>query len=204
MPPHPDPARNPDPDQGPAPARHHGARRADEAGPARAGLDRTGVLARQITAALTAADHTVAVAESLTGGRLATVLADAPGAGRAFLGGVVAYATDLKSTLLHVDATLLAEEGPVHPEVAAQMAQGIRSITGATYALATTGVAGPAPQDGRPVGTVYIALAGPHTTATAEPRPRTDRRETIQDDTVVAALQLLHDLLRPGNAARPP
>lgn len=165
--------------------------------PATSGLDRAAVLARQITSALAAAGHTVAVAESLTGGRLATVLADAPGAGRTFLGGVVAYATDLKSTLLNVDSGLLADEGAVHPEVAAQMAQGIRAATGATYTLATTGVAGPSPQDGRPVGTVHIALAGPDTTVTAEPRPHTGDREDIQHTTVLAALRLLHDHLRP-------
>lgn len=165
--------------------------------PARAGLDQAGVLARQITDALAAAGHTVAVAESLTAGRLATALADAPGAGRTFLGGVVAYATDLKTALLHVDAALLAEEGAVHPEVAAQMARGVRDVTGATYAVATTGVAGPAPQDGRPVGTVHIAVVDPRTTVTAEPRTGSGRREDIQYETVLAALRLLHDLLRP-------
>ncbi|MFD0275564.1 CinA family protein [Kitasatospora sp. NPDC127111] len=164
----------------------------------RAGLDRAGVLVRQITTALAAAGHTVAAAESLTGGRLATALADAPGAGETFLGGVVAYATGLKTTLLHVDASLLADAGAVHPEVAVQMAEGIRTITGATYGLATTGVAGPAPQDGRPVGTVYVAVATPHTTSTTQPAPPSNRREDIQGEAVLAALGLLHDLLRPG------
>lgn len=180
-----------------APARRPPGRR----GSARGGPDRADVLARQITAALAAAGHTVAVAESLTGGRLATALADAPGSGPVFLGGVTAYDTAMKTRLLNVDAALLAEEGAVHPEVAAQMARGVRDITGASYALATTGVAGPAPQDGRPVGTVHIAVASARTTVTAEPRPASDEREDIQHETVLAALRLLHDLLRPGDGA---
>ncbi|MGW4895695.1 CinA family protein [Kitasatospora sp. NPDC004240] len=155
------------------------------------------MLVRQITTALTASGHTVAAAESLTGGRLATALADAPGAGATFLGGVVAYTTDAKAALLHVETALLADTGAVDPDVAAQMAQGIRTATGATYGLATTGVAGPAPQDGQQVGTVYIAVATPHTTVTARPAPPSDSREDIQNGTVLAALQLLHDLLRP-------
>ncbi|MEU9044674.1 MULTISPECIES: CinA family protein [unclassified Kitasatospora] len=170
----------------------------------RTALGPAGVLARQITAALAAAGHTVAVAESLTAGRLAAALADAPGAGQTFLGGVVAYDTDLKAVLLRVDAALLAERGAVDVEVAAQMAQGVRAVTGATYALATTGVAGPASQDGQPVGTVFIAAAAPYTTVTAAPRPDPGRREDIQNRTVLAALQLLRDLLRPPGEARTP
>jgi nicotinamide-nucleotide amidase len=76
-------------------------------------------------------------------------------------GGVVAYATDLKAALLGVDADLLAARGAVDPEVAAQMAVGVRRATGADVGLATTGVAGPDPQDGHPPGLVYVAVAGP-------------------------------------------
>ena len=71
------------------------------------------------------------------------------------------YATDLKAGLLGVDAALLAERGPVSPDVAAALAAGVRDRLGATYGLGITGVAGPDPQDGRPPGTVYVALAGP-------------------------------------------
>ncbi|BAJ28072.1 MULTISPECIES: CinA family protein [Kitasatospora] len=153
------------------------SRRTARAAPERPGRGRTGVLARRITAALAAAGHTVAVAESLTAGRLATALADAPGAGRTFLGAVVAYDTRLKATLLRVDPVLLAERGAVDPDVAAQMAHGARVLTGATYALATTGVAGPAPQDGRPVGTVHLAAATPaRTVVTAPSSPHPNRR----------------------------
>ncbi|MDT0423902.1 CinA family protein [Streptomyces evansiae] len=107
------------------------------------------------------AGWTVAVAESLTGGLVAAELTAAPGASAAFRGSVTAYATELKHRLLGVDAALLAGEGAVHPEVAAQMATGARDALGADWGAATTGVAGPEPQDGRPVGTVYVAVAGP-------------------------------------------
>ncbi|MFE9429203.1 CinA family protein [Kitasatospora sp. NPDC006697] len=176
-----------------------------QVGTGRSEPDSAGALARQITAALAAAGHTVAAAESLTAGRLATVLADAPGAGQAFLGAIVAYDTDLKAELLDVDSGLLAEHGAVHPDVAAQMAEGVRAATGATYALATTGVAGPAPQDGQPVGTVYVAAATPHGTVTAAPGPVPGCREDVEERTVLAALRLLHGLLRPpGEAPRAP
>ncbi|MFC8720239.1 CinA family protein [Kitasatospora sp. NPDC057198] len=163
----------------------------------RPGLDERAVLARQVTAALAAAGHTVATAESLTAGRLAAVLADAPGAGGVFLGGVVAYAAELKTGLLRVDAALVAEQGTVHPEVAAQMAEGVRARTRATYGLATTGAAGPAPHDGRPVGTVHVAVSGPGGTRTASPEPPTDRPADIRGTAVEAALRLLRDQLRP-------
>jgi competence/damage-inducible protein CinA C-terminal domain len=78
-----------------------------------------------------------------------------------FAGGIVAYETALKTALLGVPAELLARHGAVHPEVAAAMAVGVRDRLGATYGLAVTGVAGPDPQDGRPVGTVHLAVAGP-------------------------------------------
>jgi nicotinamide-nucleotide amidase len=116
-------------------------------------------LARRVLAALTERGETVAVAESLTGGLLAAALVEVPGASAAFRGGIVAYATDLKSTLLEVPDALLERHGAVHPEVAAAMASGVRTRLNATFGLATTGVAGPDPADGQPVGTVFIAVS---------------------------------------------
>ncbi|MCS0637677.1 CinA family protein [Streptomyces sp. LP05-1] len=106
-------------------------------------------------------DQTVAVAESLTGGLVAAAFTSVPGASRSFRGSVTAYATALKHELLGVDAELLAERGAVDPAVAAQMAAGVRARLGADWGLATTGVAGPEAQDGRPVGTVFVAVCGP-------------------------------------------
>ncbi|NED79136.1 nicotinamide-nucleotide amidohydrolase family protein, partial [Streptomyces sp. SID11233] len=92
------------------------------------------------------AGWTLAVAESLTGGLVAAELTAAPGASAAFRGSVTAYETELKHRLLGVDPALLAREGAVHPEVAAQMASGARDVLGADWGAATTGVAGPEPQ----------------------------------------------------------
>src|SRR5690606_23121697 len=95
----------------------------------------------------------VVTAESLTGGKLAVALVDIPGASAVFTGGVVAYATELKASLLEVDAELLATAGPVNSAVAVQLAQGARNRLGIidskrTIALSTTGVAGPDAQGG--------------------------------------------------------
>ncbi|MFD8567306.1 CinA family protein [Streptomyces sp. NPDC057694] len=110
---------------------------------------------------LTERGETLAVAESLTGGLVAAELVSVPGASKAFRGSVTAYATELKHTVLGVDAGLLAAHGAVHPDVALQMAAGVRDALGAHWGIATTGVAGPEPQDGQPVGTVFVAVAGP-------------------------------------------
>ena len=117
-----------------------------------------------IIASLAAKHYTIAVAESLTGGMLVAELIRTPGASAVVLGGVVAYNTELKHTLLGVDAEVLAAHGAVHPDVAAQMAAGVRSalaVAGepAHIGISTTGVAGPDPQDGQPVGTVFLGFA---------------------------------------------
>lgn len=117
--------------------------------------------AADVVRLLTVRGETVAVAESLTGGLVAAELTAVPGASKAFRGSVTAYATELKHRMLGVDAGLLAQRGAVDPQVAAQMAAGVRKALGADWGIATTGVAGPDPQDGQPVGTVFVALDGP-------------------------------------------
>ncbi|GAA4979223.1 hypothetical protein GCM10023225_19590 [Kineococcus glutinatus] len=112
-----------------------------------------------MVAACAARGLTLATAESLTGGALCSALVEVPGASRVLRGGVVAYATDLKALLLGVDAGLLAERGAVDAAVAAVRGLGVRARLGADAGLATTGVAGPDPQDGRAPGTVFVALA---------------------------------------------
>ncbi|NYV76059.1 CinA family protein [Streptomyces sp. UH6] len=116
--------------------------------------------AAEVVLMLTHRGETVAVAESLTGGLVASELTEVPGASKAFLGSVTAYATEVKHRLLGVDDRLLAEHGAVDARVARQMAEGVRRALGADWGIATTGVAGPEPQDGRPVGTVFVAVAG--------------------------------------------
>nr|WP_276545703.1 CinA family protein [Brevibacterium luteolum] len=114
---------------------------------------------------MTDAGLTVATCESLTAGKLAAAIADVPGASAVLRGGLVTYASDLKTALAGVDADLLAASGAVHPQVAAQMATGAARACRADIALACTGVAGPDPQDGQPVGRVFTALLAPHMTA---------------------------------------
>ena len=116
-------------------------------------------LATEILRLLTASGQTVAAAESLTGGLVAAALTDVPGSSQAFRGGVVAYATELKAQILGVDSRMLDKHGPVYAPVAAAMAEGVRKRLGATVGVATTGVAGPDPQDGHPPGTVHIAVS---------------------------------------------
>lgn len=134
---------------------------------------------------------TLAVAESLTGGLVAAELTSVPGASRALRGGVTAYATDVKRDVLGVDGTLLAERGAVDPEVARQMAVGVRGVLAAGWGIATTGVAGPEAQDGQPVGTVYVAVSGPHgAEKVAALRLNGDRAE-IRRESVRSVLDLL-------------
>ncbi|MDI1457603.1 CinA family protein, partial [Streptomyces sp. ATE26] len=113
--------------------------------------------ATELVRLLTVRGESLAVAESLTGGLVAAEITGVPGASKVFRGSVTAYATELKRELLGVDATLLAERGAVDPQVAGQMAAGVRKALGADWGLATTGVAGPDPQDGQSVGTVFVA-----------------------------------------------
>ncbi|MFI5534413.1 CinA family protein [Kitasatospora sp. NPDC051853] len=150
--------------------------------------------AAEVHRALRERGATVAVAESLTGGLLSAALVDVPGASATYRGGVTAYATELKASVLGVDEGLLEVHGAVHPVVARQMADGVRRLLGATYGLSTTGVAGPEEQDGNPVGTVHIGLSGPDGARTAS-LGLSGTRETIRRDTVAAALDLLLDRL---------
>ncbi|CAM3691267.1 CinA family protein [Micrococcus flavus] len=115
--------------------------------------------ARAVVARGTELGLTVATAESLTAGMVAAALADVPGASAVLQGGVVAYQNHVKADLLGVDAQLLAARGAVDPEVARQMAAGARRALRADVGVATTGVAGPEPHQGRSVGTVMLGLA---------------------------------------------
>lgn len=145
-----------------------------------------------LIAALRERGLTVAVAESLTGGLGVADLVSIPGASDVVRGGVVAYATDLKATLLGVDADLLAAGGPIQSRVAEQMAQGVRQKLGADVGLATTGVAGPDPQDGHPPGEVWIAVATPTALRSVRLELGGDRA-TIRRETVGAVIELALD-----------
>ena len=100
--------------------------------------------------------QSVACAESITGGGLADLLSATPGASQTYVGGVISYATRVKRELLGVTSAQV-----VSADCAAQLATGVRDLLGSDWAVATTGVAGPDTQDGQPVGTVYVGVAGP-------------------------------------------
>jgi nicotinamide-nucleotide amidase len=156
------------------------------------------VLAREAIGLLVARGETVAVAESLTGGLLAAALTAVPGASAVFRGAVVAYATDLKASLLDVPPGLLERHGAVYPAVAAAMAEGARGRMGARIGAATTGVAGPDPADGQPVGTVHIAASTGRGT-TVRSLALSGGRHEIRAETVELSLALLIAVLREEN-----
>ncbi|WP_087118103.1 CinA family protein [Corynebacterium urinipleomorphum] len=113
---------------------------------------------------LTERGETLAFCESLTAGLASATAATVPGASKVLRGGLVTYATDLKGSLAGVPAAVLDRHGPVSSVTARHMARGAQSVCGATWGVALTGVAGPDPQDGHPVGEVHIAVAGPSRT----------------------------------------
>ncbi len=129
-------------------------------GPAVVGADDE-TLERVVTRLLDERGWTLACAESVTGGLIAARITDVPGVSARFRGGVVGYATDAKAGVLRVDPALIDEHGVVSGPVARAMAAGVRAVMSADVGIATTGVAGPAEHDGRPVGTVVLAVAGP-------------------------------------------
>jgi nicotinamide-nucleotide amidase len=156
--------------------------------------DVTGETVALLVLELARRGQTVAAAESLTGGLLCATLVDVPGASLVLRGGLVVYATDLKASLAGVPADLLERQGPVDPDVALALARGARERCGADWGLAATGVAGPDPQDGVEVGTVFVAVAD-----AADARVRRLRldgdREAIRAGAVAAALDLLRQRL---------
>jgi nicotinamide-nucleotide amidase len=147
----------------------------------------------ELIGALKTKGETVATAESLTGGLVAAVLTSVPGSSAVVRGGLVVYATPLKHELAGVDAELLAKHGPVHPDVAAQLAEGARSVCGATWGIGLTGVAGPDPQDGIEPGVVHIGVSGPDV---AEVRTigLEGNRHQVRAAAVLTALDLLRAL----------
>lgn len=137
---------------------------------------------------------TIGVAESLTGGLLCAALTAVPGASSVVRGGVVAYATDRKAAVLGVSEELLEARGAVDPDVALAMARGVCTVMGTDVGLATTGVAGPDPQDGQPVGRVYLALVAPELHWVLNPDLNGDRDE-IREQSVRRLLELAAELL---------
>ena len=145
---------------------------------------------------LTERGRTLAVAESCTGGAIASRFTALPGASAYFLCGVVAYANAVKESVLGVDGADIARYGAVSEQVARQMAEGVRRLAGADYAVATTGIAGPTGgTEAKPVGTVWIAVATPEGTVAVCRQCGTDRGQIV-DRASAYAIGMLRDALR--------
>ncbi|MFI9823907.1 CinA family protein [Streptomyces sp. NPDC052013] len=151
--------------------------------------------ATEVVRLLTVHGGTLAVAESLTGGLVAAEITSVPGASKVFRGSVTAYATELKRELLGVDAGLLARSGAVDPQVAAQMATGVRKVLGADWGIATTGVAGPDPQDGQAVGTVFVAVDGPYAEGSGSARGGKVRHLRLNGDRAEIRMESVRSVL---------
>ncbi len=136
--------------------------------------------------------ETLATAESFTGGLLAASLTSVPGSSGAYRGGLVPYATALKVSMAGVPLETVREHGAVSAQTAVALAEGARAAAGATWGIATTGVAGPDEQEGRPVGTVHLAVAGPDGTTVLSRRVPGDR-ERVR---VLSGVTLLDQLRR--------
>jgi PncC family amidohydrolase len=145
---------------------------------------------------LTKRNLTLATAESCTGGFIANRITNVPGASKVFLGGVVAYCNGVKQRFLGVRSETLLRHGAVSAPVAREMAEGARKKFGADFAVAVTGVAGPSGgTKAKPVGTVFIALAGAAGTV-VERRLNDFGREKFKEVTARQALKRLHSGLQ--------
>ncbi|KAA8722994.1 CinA family protein [Corynebacterium spheniscorum] len=156
---------------------------------------------------LAARGETLATCESLTAGMLAATIAGVPGASRVLRGGLVTYATELKSSLAHVDWEILEAHGVISAECARAMARGAREVCGADWAISLTGVAGPDRQDDHPVGEVHVGVAGPEglvvdTTLNLDPEfSRNEIRElACQEAIAYFASQLFLPTIGAGSA----
>jgi len=136
----------------------------------------------------------VATCESITGGLICGALTEVPGASEVVRGGLITYATELKTLLAGVDASLISTHGVVSGEVARAMADGVRRVCGADWGVAVTGVAGPGPSEGVPAGTVWLSVVGPAGHSTVELHQMGDRGE-VRKQVVDKAVELLCDLL---------
>ena len=123
---------------------------------------------------------TLSTAESCTGGKVSSLITSVPGASEYYLGSVTSYAIAIKEKVLGVPSATINEYGVVSSEVAAAMAEGVRKLTGSTYAVSTTGLAGPEGDERNPVGTVWIGIAGPKGTKTVRKVYKNDRKRNIE------------------------
>lgn len=147
-------------------------------------------LQNAVGALLRGTGKTLSAAESCTGGMISSLITSVPGASEYYLGSVTSYAVAVKESVLGVGHDVVETYGVVSSEVAAAMAEGVRKLTGSTYSVATTGLAGPAGDERNPVGTVWIGVSGPHGTMTARRVYKNDRKRNIERFTSAALDEL--------------
>ncbi len=124
-------------------------------------------MVKELIATLASHNESLATAESITAGGLSSAITSVEGSSQIFLGGIVAYQDNVKANVLGVDQKVIDEHTVYSQEVALAMAKAVREKFGSTWAIATTGVAGPGPADGVPSGTVWVAIDG-HVTQSLE------------------------------------
>ncbi len=147
-----------------------------------------------ILESLVSRGENISVAESLTGGGLAQAFTSLPGSSQIFKGSVTAYQSEVKSSLLKLPVELISEFGVVSEEVAAAMAAGVKDLMGSTWAISTTGVAGPGPADGVPAGTVWVAIDGPISQTLQLELSGT--REIVRNATIAGAIAAFARILK--------
>ncbi|MBQ9173516.1 MAG: CinA family nicotinamide mononucleotide deamidase-related protein [Bacteroidales bacterium] len=137
---------------------------------------------------------TLSAAESCTGGEISHLITTVPGSSNYFLGSVISYAIAVKEKVLGVPPEVIRDNGVVSSEVAAQMAEGVRMLTGSDYSVSTTGLAGPGGDGHNPEGTVWIGVATPRSTKTRKYNFRNDRKRNIERFAASALFFLLSEI----------
>ncbi len=149
---------------------------------------------KEIIRTLRDGNESLVTAESITAGGLSSAITSVEGSSQVFLGAIVAYQDQVKAKVLGVDQAIIATHTVYSQEVAVEMACAVREKFGATWAIATTGVAGPGPSDGVPSGTVWVAIDGP-VTQTLE-LSLEGGRESVRNATVATAIGSFTRILR--------
>ena len=158
-------------------------------------------LISDIHGSLRARGETLVTAESLTAGGLSQALTIVPGASDVFLGSIIAYRPEVKISHLNVSKSVISENSVVSEEVAIEMARGAIKSFGSTWAIATTGVAGPGPSDGSDAGRVFVAFVGP--TVQVIELSLSGEREVVRNATVASAIASFARILRQRDTSAP-
>jgi nicotinamide-nucleotide amidase len=151
-------------------------------------------MVKEVIRTLGESNETLVTAESITAGGLSAAITSVEGSSQIFLGAIVAYQDHVKTDVLGIDEKIIATHTVYSQEVAVAMAQAVRLKFGATWAIATTGVAGPGPSDGVPSGTVWVAIDGPVTQSLE--LSLAGRRESVRNATVATAIGSFARILR--------